>query len=73
MEEEQFLTKSDTVKGKLISSKEMHNISLMREAGIKMLADKSWVKIKCSEDGITLLSKERIHELVMIECLKIID
>ncbi len=41
-----------------------------REAGIKMLSDESWIRITCSEDGKTILSREKIHEMVMAECLK---
>lgn len=44
-----------------------------RESGIKMIADRHWIRIQCSEDGETLLPIETIHEMAMSEILKVIN
>jgi dTMP kinase len=43
-----------------------------RESAIKMLSNDSWVHIKCSDDGISLLPKEVINERIIAHCLKIL-
>lgn len=43
-----------------------------RESAIKMLSDKSWIRIQCSTDGITLLSIEAINKKIMHHILKIL-
>lgn len=43
-----------------------------RESAIKMLADKTWVHIKCSQDGETILPPEAIHDMILKECLKVL-
>jgi dTMP kinase len=43
-----------------------------RESGIKMLDDRSWVRIQCSDDGVTLLSVEEINSRVLEKVQKIL-
>ena len=43
-----------------------------RESGIKMLVDKTWRRIECSEDGETILSPEIIHQRVVNVCMEIL-
>jgi len=43
-----------------------------RESGLKMLADPTWRRIECSNDGVTLLPREVIGDMVFEECKKIL-
>lgn len=43
-----------------------------RESGIKMLANDSWKRVSCTDDGKTLLTPETIHQKVMEHVLAIL-
>ena len=43
-----------------------------RESGVKMLSDKSWRRIECSEDGKTMLSVESIHAKILEHVLSVL-
>ena len=44
-----------------------------RESGIKMLANDSWKRVSCTDDGETILSAGIIHEKVMEHVLHVVE